>query len=215
MSDIHIDEILEAVWTEMEEGRDTVGGVLDVAEVEDKKEALDLVIKSGLLVEQEGRLKFTPEGERRARLIIRRHRLAERLFSEVLQLETHHIESNACTFEHLLSPEVTESVCTFLSHPPTCPHGKPIPRGECCEKLKPHHKPLVTRLSDLAPGEYGRIVFITPKNHARLDRLGSMGIMPDSVIKLHQKRPSYVVEIGETALAIDSEIIQEIYVRKV
>ncbi|MDH4100802.1 MAG: metal-dependent transcriptional regulator [Nitrospirota bacterium] len=215
MSEIHIDEILEAVWTEMEEGRDAVEGVLDIAEVEEKHEALELVKKAGFLVETGGRLKLTPEGERRARLIIRRHRLAERLFSEVLQLETHHIESNACTFEHLLSPEVTESVCTFLSHPPTCPHGKPIPRGECCEKLKPHQKPLVMRLSDLAPGDYGRIVFITPKNHARLDRLGSMGIMPDSVIKLHQKRPSYVIEIGETTLAIDSEISNEIFVRKV
>lgn len=215
MSEIHIDEILEAVWTEMEEGRDGVEGVLEVAEVDDKQGALELVRKAGLLTETGGHVKLTPTGEKRARLIIRRHRLAERLFSEVLQLDTRHIESNACTFEHLLSPEVTESVCTFLSHPPMCPHGKPIPRGECCEKLKTHSKPLVMPLCDLTPGDYGRIVFITPKNHARLDRLGSMGIMPDCVIKLHQKRPSYVIEIGETALAIDSEISQEIFVRKV
>lgn len=215
MSEIHVDEILEAIWTEREDGRDHVDGILEIAEVEDKQGAIELVKNAGLIIEEGGRVRFTPQGEKRAGLVIRRHRLAERLFSEVLQLEMRHIESNACTFEHLLSPEVTESVCSFLSHPPTCPHGKPIPRGECCERLTPYSKPLVTKLSDLSPGEYGRIVFITPKNHARLDRLASMGIMPDGVIKLHQKRPSYVIEIGETTLAIDSEISQEIFVRKV
>lgn len=215
MNQIHIDEVLEAIWTEQEYGRDSVEAVLAVAEIEEKDGALEPVVRAGLCTVSGGRVKFTPEGENRARTVIRRHRLAERLFTEVFQLETRHIESNACTFEHLLSPEVTESVCTFLSHPPTCPHGKPIPRGECCDKLRPQAKPLVTRLSDLSPGDYGRIVFITPKTHARLDRLGSMGIVPDSVIKLHQKRPSCVIEIGHTTLAIETEISKEIYVRKV
>ena len=42
------------------------------------------------------------------------------------------IEKNACTFEHILSPEVTDRICTFLGHPRTCPHGSPIPPGDCC-----------------------------------------------------------------------------------
>ena len=42
------------------------------------------------------------------------------------------IEKNACTFEHILSPEVTDRICTFLGHPRTCPHGSPIPEGDCC-----------------------------------------------------------------------------------
>ncbi|MDO8446644.1 MAG: FeoA family protein [Deltaproteobacteria bacterium] len=76
-------------------------------------------------------------------------------------------------------------------------------------------KPLVTPLNELQPGEEGRIVFIAPKNHARLDRLSIMGIMPGSIIRLHQKRPSYVLEIGETTLAVDSDIAKEIYVKRV
>ena len=43
------------------------------------------------------------------------------------------VETNACTFEHILSPEVTDRICTFLGHPKTCPHGSPIPPGECCQ----------------------------------------------------------------------------------
>ena len=40
--------------------------------------------------------------------------------------------TNACTFEHILSPEVTDRICTFLGHPKTYPHGSPIPPGDCC-----------------------------------------------------------------------------------
>jgi DtxR family Mn-dependent transcriptional regulator len=76
-------------------------------------------------------------------------------------------------------------------------------------------RPLVTPLNELQPGEEGRIVFIAPKHHTRLDRLSTMGIIPGSIIRLRQKRPSYVLEIGETTLAIDGEIVKEIYVKKI
>ena len=42
------------------------------------------------------------------------------------------IEQQACKFEHILSPEATDKICTFLGHPRTCPHGAPIPPGPCC-----------------------------------------------------------------------------------
>jgi Mn-dependent DtxR family transcriptional regulator len=42
------------------------------------------------------------------------------------------IEQQACKFEHILSPEATDKICTFLGHPRTCPHGSPIPEGDCC-----------------------------------------------------------------------------------
>ncbi|MGI8989014.1 MAG: metal-dependent transcriptional regulator [Bryobacteraceae bacterium] len=87
----------------------------------------------GLVTVENGALEFTPLGEERARSVIRRHRLAERLFTDVLSIRDEGtIESNACTFEHMLSGEVTDRICTFLGHPATCPHGSPIPPGECC-----------------------------------------------------------------------------------
>ncbi|HKZ45965.1 MAG TPA: FeoA family protein [Thermodesulfobacteriota bacterium] len=75
-------------------------------------------------------------------------------------------------------------------------------------------KPLVQPLKDMEIGQSGRIVFIIPASHSRLDRLGSLGIVPGSIIRLHQKRPSFVIEIGETTLAIDYDITKEIYVKK-
>ena len=87
----------------------------------------------GLVEIREGQEYFTHAGELRARNVIRRHRLAERLFIDVLSIRDDiEVESSACTFEHVLSPEVTDRICTFLGHPSSCPHGSPIPKGECC-----------------------------------------------------------------------------------
>ncbi len=78
---------------------------------------------------------LTERGRKKAADIIRRHRLAERLFTDSLALDSEtEIEQQACKFEHILSPEATEKICTFLGHPQTCPHGAPIPRGACCER---------------------------------------------------------------------------------
>src|SRR6266702_254986 len=78
-------------------------------------------------------VELTPRGQKRAADIIRRHRLAERLFTDSLAMDSEtEIEQQACKFEHILSPEATDKICIFLNHPRTCPHGAPIPPGPCC-----------------------------------------------------------------------------------
>jgi putative ABC transport system ATP-binding protein len=85
----------------------------------------------GLIVE------LTPRGRQRAADIIRRHRLAERLFTDSLAMDSEtEIEQQACKFEHILSPEATDKICAFLGHPRTCPHGAPIPPGPCCGRTR-------------------------------------------------------------------------------
>src|SRR3989440_37024 len=80
-------------------------------------------------------VELTPRGRQRAADIIRRHRLAERLFTDSLALDSEtEIEQQACKFEHILLPQATDKICTFLGHPRTCPHGAPIPPGACCGK---------------------------------------------------------------------------------
>jgi len=80
---------------------------------------------------------LTPRGRNRAGSIIRRHRLAERLFTDSLAMDSEsEIEQQACKFEHILSPGATDKICSFLGHPRTCPHGAPIPPGPCCEGRK-------------------------------------------------------------------------------
>jgi putative ABC transport system ATP-binding protein len=78
-------------------------------------------------------VELTTRGRQRAADIIRRHRLAERLFTDSLAMDSEtEIEQQACKFEHILSPEATDKICAFLGHPKTCPHGALIPPGPCC-----------------------------------------------------------------------------------
>jgi DtxR family Mn-dependent transcriptional regulator len=91
-----------------------------------------LMSQEELIYFDDGNIKLTPHGEQRALEIIRRHRLAERLFFDTFGLEEALLDVNACKIEHTLGPEVTIKICTFLGHPLTCPHGSPIPPGDCC-----------------------------------------------------------------------------------
>ena len=90
-------------------------------------------------------VELTARGLKRAADIIRRHRLAERLFTDSLAMDSEtEIEQQACKFEHILSPEATDKICAFLGHPRTCPHGAPIPPGPCCGKQESSRTPSTT-----------------------------------------------------------------------
>jgi len=209
-----VDELLELIWTMREKGVSDLDRLLETTPDVEANHILRLMIKDNLFNVDGNRVVLKERGEEKAREIIRRHRLTERLLSEIFEMSEEEVEEEACKLEHILSPGVTESVCTFLGHPPTCIHGKPIPRGDCCSKFKKEMKPLVIPLEDLGLGEEGRIVFIAPKSHQRLDRLSTLGIVPGSIVRMHQKNPSHVLQIGETTLALDKDIVKDIYVKK-
>jgi putative ABC transport system ATP-binding protein len=99
-------------------------------------------------------VELTSRGRQRAADVIRRHRLAERLFTDSLALDSEsEIEQQACKFEHILSKEATNKICTFLGHPRTCPHGAPIPPGPCCGGKDPAEVASFARSQDLAKAD--------------------------------------------------------------
>ena len=212
-----VDEVMEFIWSQRELGSSSIKELLGIDEVAEEADlnTLERMVSGGLVTIYGDSITLTSEGEKLAEGAIRRHRLAERLLTEVLAMTDENLEKNACSFEHTLSPEVTESICTLLGHPPTCPHGLPIPKGACCKRAKDELKPIVQQLNVLEVGETGRIIFIASNSHMRLDKLGSLGIVPGSNVRVHQKRPAFVIQLGETTLALDPEIIKEIYVRKI
>jgi Mn-dependent DtxR family transcriptional regulator len=163
--DEQFDEVLEELWAVEEHGelaeigRMEVHGALPVSIAVEKMVALGLLVTrphppephnhrpfvnpchdalkpSGVSTGDGSMIvEFTPRGRQRAADIVRRHRLAERLFTDSLALESEsEIEQQACKFEHILSTEATDKICAFLGHPRTCPHGAPIPPGPCCER---------------------------------------------------------------------------------
>ena len=207
------DELFEIMWTLREDGELSRGSVVENCTMEGCEAILQELAKNGWIDMKGESIELLPKGEKRAKELVRRHRLSLRMFYDLFALDG--AEAEACKFEHILSPEVTDSVCTLLGHPPNSPDGKPIPRGACCALFRQEMKPLVIPLVDLAPGEQAKIVFITPGSHSRLDRLSAMGVAPGSVVKLHQKSPSYVIQLGETMIAVDKDITKEIFVKKV
>ena len=126
------DHLLEQIWIATREGqaprleRDATLGIADPSRMLRRMVDLELVEQRGSGVV------LTEKSEPRARDIVRRHRLAERLFRDTFSLGDPEADSQACKFEHIISPELDQRICTFLGHPRTCPHGAPIPEGPCC-----------------------------------------------------------------------------------
>jgi len=215
MEQERIDEALEVLWELSEEGHSDIKRFKFSSDDSDADELIDVLVKNGMTALDKDFIKLTAKGYELAQGLIRRHRLAERLFTDVFDLSGDVVHEDACKMEHILSRELTDSVCTFLGHPPTCPHGKPIPRGECCKKYRVDVQPVVVRLTEFEVGQKGKILIITPSEAARISRLSSIGIIPGTVIKLLQKRPSIVIQVDETTIAIDPELSREIFVKKV
>ncbi len=209
-----IEEVLEHMWTVAEQGREVatedVGSVLAPGPLE---QTLRQMIGGGLVEKDGHRLTLTRTGKELAEQVVRRHRLAERLLTDVLDVGMAESESSACRFEHCLSAEVADSICTLLGHPRTCPHGKPIPPGPCCLARDTAPSPVVVPLSDLQVGQQARVAYILSHRNHRLDRLTSLGLLPGAMVRLEQRSPSFVISVGESDLALASSIAHEIYVR--
>src|SRR5512147_369103 len=210
-----IDEALELLWVLDEEGHNELNRFSLSSDDPDTGLIVETLLQEDLATISGNKILLTEKGRKTAKGLIRRQRLAERLFSDVFEMSEDSVLDDACKMEHILSEELTESVCTFLGHPPTCPHGKPIPRGECCKKLKIEVTPVVMRLSEFEVGSTGKITFIVPADPSRISKLNSLGISAGSIIKFIQRVPSCVLQIDETTVAIDPEIAKEIYLKKV
>ncbi len=208
----YYDEILEAVWMCREKNSKSISDIKEECDIEITDELIEKIKLDKLVSFDNENIIFTEEGEKKARNIIRRHRLAECLLFNTLSLKDDQLESVACSFEHVLIPEVEESICTLLGHPETCPHGLRIPKGSCCEKtLKVNIKTIIS-LKTLEIGSPGKIAYIRPKEHNRMHQLCSFGIIPGVIIKLHQKAPSYIIQFENLEIALDEDVAEDIYV---
>jgi putative ABC transport system ATP-binding protein len=140
--EIRFDHLLEQIWICGEEGKPALvdalhatgpAGRLPVVSDEPATRVLGRMSELRLVEMHNGDVQLTPVGSRRARDVVRRHRLAERLFKDTFAIDDTEARNQACKFEHIISPELDHRICTFLGHPKTCPHGNPIPPGDCCD----------------------------------------------------------------------------------
>jgi putative ABC transport system ATP-binding protein len=131
--EIRFDHLLERIWMCGEEGTSPQLGSIRAPGATDPVRTLGRMADLKLVEVRESDVHLTETGSRRARDVVRRHRLAERLFKDTFAIDDSEAHTQACKFEHIISPELDQRICTFLGHPKTCPHGNPIPPGDCCD----------------------------------------------------------------------------------
>ena len=206
------EEILETLWIHTEEKK---GGSPSLAELGGMKKPIKQLLKAGYIPLSDDRVMLTSKGQPEAVNVVRRHRLAERLLTDVLGTGDMLTHEKACKFEHLLDRGLDESICILLGHPKVCPHGKPIPPGMCCQEEETQVQKVVAPLSQLAQGQKGKVAYIYAPQSSKLQKLMAMGILPGAPISLIQSFPSYVFQARQTQFAVDKEIADAIYVRLV
>jgi len=206
------EELLAHMWA-AQEGRGMSDQHGQAVDPEQEPEAAQELLEAGLVELRAGQYSLTPAGESYGASVIRRERLAERLLADVLNVGNSLASETACKFEHLLRKGLDDEICTLLGHPRVCPHGAPIPPGECCRTGARAAGKVVSSLADLRPGEGGRIAYIHARQRPMLQRLLAMGAVPGTPISLIQKRPSFVFTLGRTQIAVDRETARDIYVR--
>lgn len=173
----------------------------------------ELIKKQYIKADFSNKIEFTEEGYKIAYDLIRRHRLTERLLVDVLNMDKLKIHFDAYEIEHIISKELEESICTLLGHPKTCPHGSKIMPGECCKKNISQIERMIFKLSELNYGENAKIVYIQT-NDKNLQKIMTFGLLPGTKLKVLRTFPAFIIEFDHTQVAFESEIAENIYVKK-
>lgn len=157
---------------------------------------------------------LTPAGRSLATTIVRRHRIAERFLTDILQLgwaEAHH---EAGKWEHVISPVVEAALLRVLHDPTTCPHGNPIPGSDYARpdsarplaEVEPDHGFTVERIPEELEFETGQLAFL---EQAELvpGQVGTvLAASPDGTL---------TIQIGDKATGISEYTASRIIVRDV
>jgi len=204
------EEILETLWVELVERRQ---GRCDVR-VMREPEAIEELIAAGFVERANDYLSLTRKGLDESKNCVRRHRLAERLFVDVLDIKQALVHETSCRFEHLLHKGLDDHICTLLGHPRTCPHGRPIPEGACCRGQKRLPRKLLMPLAELPRRSRAQVAYIQSQDKAFLQKAIAMGVLPNTDISVIQTFPSYILQIGRSQFAVDKEFAERVYVRE-
>ena len=205
------DEHLEQLWYMKEDAKDSVAALKTALNAGYDADIIDEFVFEDLvkLSEDNDKIVLTKKGADYARQLIRAHRLAERLLYDVLGGD---FEPGACEFEHTVTPELVDSICILLGHPRVCPHGIPIPQGQCCQHSSRTAQSSVIPLVELKVGLSAKVAYINCKSDQQLHKIDGLCLRPGAVVTLHQRYPAYVIECEGSNIAMDKEIASNICV---
>ena len=157
-------------------------------------------------------VKLTSRGMKGALNIIRRHRLSERLLTDMIGVGWADVHAPACRLEHGLTDDIIKPLEKALKHPKTCPHGNPIPT-KCGGIIEEKSEPLVV----LNEREWGTVVKITEEAADLLRYLDTMGLVPGASIHVIEKAPfdgPITIKVGEARRALSRSMASVILVKR-
>jgi len=165
----------------------------------------------GLLSHTEKGVCLTEEGRTIAKKVIRRHRLSERLLTDILGFKWDEVHDEACRLEHAISPEIEDRIAESLGNPKTCPHGHPIPDRDGI-LIKENVKPL----SELKVSARGIIVSVFEEDPNMLKYLASLGLIPGVCVRVDEVAPfggPLIVCVSGSRYALGREVASKIKVK--
>lgn len=195
-----IEEYLEAIHELEEEG--TVAIQARLAErlghsAPAVSETIRRLRDAGYLEVLSGReLRLSPAGRSIAESVVRKHRLAERLLTDVIGLPWEKAHLEACRWEHVISDEVERRLVELLGRPTTCPHGNPIP-GSATTFVA------ATALSEVKKGDRVRLERVTEQVEIDTDSLAYLsehGFIPGQLATVASRAPD-----GTLTLTLDKD----------
>jgi len=157
-------------------------------------------------------VKLTEKGLRLALQVVRRHRLSERLLTDILHVEWTKVHEAACKLEHGITDEIIKPLEKALRHPKTCPHGNPIPT-KCGGIIEEKSEPLTS----LNEREQGSIVKITEETSDLLSYLYNMGLLPGASVEIVEKAPfegPITLKVGGITRALSRTVASVIQVKR-
>ena len=176
--------------------------------------------RDGLLtVEGDRHLELTEEGRRLATRVMRKHRLAERLLTDVIGLEWELVHAEACRWEHVISETVERRLVALLDHPTESPYGNPIPGldelGEAGEVVdfRHGHEPL-SRVAEEARVRVGRISEEVQKDEALMHALRRVGALPGRTVAVTPTGQGVLLGAGGESAEVDLDAAEYIFVRR-
>jgi DtxR family Mn-dependent transcriptional regulator len=179
--------------------------------------------RDGLVtVEGDRHLQLTEDGNRLAVRVMRKHRLAERLLTDVIGLEWEHVHAEACRWEHVMSETVERRLVELLGHPTESPYGNPIPGlaelGETGdgELFMTGVEPLDTVVT--GGGEtrvlVRRIGEEMQKDELVMAALRRVGALPDKVVTVAVGAEGVLIGSGGETAEIDNDLASHMFVHR-
>ena len=164
--------------------------------------------RDGLMVVTGDRhLELTDEGMARATRVMRKHRLAERLLTDVIGLDWPHVHEEACRWEHVMSDQVEQRLIGLLDHPQRDPYGNSIPGLEELGELSAGGQD-GTALADLlhtGEGSYTvtRIGEPLQVDVALMRQLHEAELAPGATIHATRGKDSFTVQVAGAEAVLD------------